>query len=102
MDLFLCVFAYVTGAGRNHCIQDDDVIDLVNSPYLMMPGTVSLDSDEELDEIRKKADVGVSSPQLDTIAINVKVKYRSTIEEFSFRRVRLLLMFISMKSVSNV
>lgn len=76
----------MTGRNRNN---DNEVIDLVNSPYLMIPGTVTLDSDEEIEQIRQKAQSAVDSPQVDCQEIRVKVKFNAVIETFPFRRVRI-------------
>lgn len=85
MSKFMFI-ARTTGRMPNFVV-NDDVVDLVSSPFLIVPGTVTLDSDEELEEIRSKTNAGVDSPQFDTNEVNVKVACGSTIEEFPFRRV---------------
>lgn len=89
-DLLLCLnlltVLFVIG-NRALALAQEDVIDLVNSPRIEYPGVVTLDSDEEIAEIRIRSNSTVDSPQFDNNEITVKVNFGEYIDEFTFRRV---------------
>ncbi|XP_055616262.1 DNA repair protein Rad60 isoform X2 [Toxorhynchites rutilus septentrionalis] len=77
------------GAGRRSRRtrqQEPELINLVDSPALIIPGTINLDSDEEevvLDVANKSSN---QSFELENYEISVKVKWQGKIERFVHRK----------------
>lgn len=87
--LFLCwnFNQFIVLGNRALQSVQEDVIDLVTSPHIVFPDVVTLDSDEEIAEIRQKSNSAVDSPQFDNNEVQLKVNFGNGIDEFSFRRV---------------
>lgn len=84
---------------RNQSRQERDIVDLISSPDLVLPGTINLDSDEELEHTkmttRSKADQLQASFSSENTEIIIKVKYTSEIMEFPLRPVSYLYIFLT-------
>lgn len=63
--------------------QEPELINLVDSPALILPGTINLDSDEEELPNNKNANVSFDSENYE---VSVKVKWEGKIERFSHRK----------------
>lgn len=82
MRLFIIVVTACNGPGNI-----SNIIDLVNSPVLEIPGVVSLDSDDEIEAFREEANKAGSTPILDCGTINITVKCGTDIQKYTYSRV---------------